>query len=80
MDMIEIIKEHIFNKKSPELVSPKSRKGRPRSNSDVEMRSRQFNFKVTPSIYNRLIEASKRLGRSKSSIMISAITEYLDRI
>lgn len=72
--MLEFLKKKVFSVK----VNP--RRGRPRSYSDTEVRSRQFNFKVTPSLYNKLTETSKRLGKTKSSIAISAISEYLEHI
>lgn len=74
MNMLELLKNKVFSlKENP-------RKGKPRSYSDTEMRSCQFNFKVTPSLYNKLTDASKRLGKTKSSIAISAISEYLEHI
>ena len=43
--MLELLKKKVFSVK----VNP--RRGKPRSYSDTEVRSRQFNFKVTPSLY-----------------------------
>lgn len=83
MNMIEILKSRLFKGKELEIINPKKsnpRKGKPRSYSDNEVRSCQFNFKVTPSLYNRLTEASVKLNRTKSDIAVKAISEYLDNI
>lgn len=49
-------------------------------NEDKELRTCHFNFLMTPSLYNKLSETSKRIGKSKSSIVNSAISEFLKQI
>ena len=50
------------------------------NDSNNELRTRQFNFKITPTLYNKISIASKKIGKSKSEIANAAISEFLERI
>ena len=50
------------------------------NNSNNELRTRQFNFKITPTLYKKISKASEKTGKSKSEIANIAISEFLERI
>lgn len=45
-----------------------------------ELKTRQFNFKITPTLYEKLSKTSEKIGRSKSEIVNCAIYEFLEKI
>lgn len=50
------------------------------NDSNNELRTRQFNFKITPTLYKKISKASEKIGKSKSEIANIAISEFLERI
>lgn len=74
MNLVNLIKKAVgvSKKKTRSVNSPKS--------NEKELRTKQFNFLLTPTLYNKLIKASEKLGKSKSAIVNCAIAEFLEKI
>ena len=71
MNIVSFIKNKLgVSKKKTVSVTSDNRK----------LRTRQFNFLITPSLYDRLNEASQKIGKSKSDIANSAISEFLEHV
>lgn len=74
MNIVSLIKKAVgvSKKKTRSVNSPKT--------YDKELRTKQFNFLLTPTLYNKLNKASEKTGNSKSAIVTYAISEYLEKI